>query len=208
MPALAPNPQAPRPAPGPPAPGALSEQQLAAIAGGRHAARRIRRAVAVSRASAWTTGVLGGVTLLGILFGDISSLVLGAGLVIVAVREGRLSARLARLDTRAPGALALNQLALGVLIVAYALWQARAALASTGLSSAAAPIGDAQVDAMLADIGSLARSITIAFYLCVAIVGGAGAGLMALYYRARRAPLDRFLAETPPWVVQVLRAAA
>lgn len=94
---------------------------------------------------------------------------------------------------------------LGAVIAAYAAWQIRAALASTGLSAASAPIGDPQVDAMLADIGGVARRIMVAFYACVALGGAAATGLMALYYRSRQPLLRGFLASTPPWVTQVMR---
>ncbi len=202
MPVTEPNPgegRAPR--------GPLSEQHLAELAAAKRASRAIRRTAAIARVSAGTTGILAGLTLLGILFGDLVSLVLGAALMVVAVREGRLAGRLAQLDPRAPRALALNQLLLGAVIVAYAGWQIRAALASTGLSELNAPIGDPQVDAMLANIGAVSKQIMVAFYACVAAGGALGTGLMALYYRGRQPLLRRFLAATPPWVTQLLRAA-
>lgn len=200
------GPDAARPSPGPSVPaGPLTQHHLDQLAAAKLASRKLRRTAAVARFSAWTTGILGAITLLGILFGDITSLVLAAALMAVAIREGWLAGRLALLHPGAPNALAINQLALGVVIVAYAAWQLRAAIASSGLSSAPEPTGDPQVDAMLGDIGALTRQITVAFYIAVAIGGAIATGLMAIYYHRRRAMLDRFLATTPPWVIQVLR---
>jgi hypothetical protein len=187
--------------------GPLSPQHLAELAAAKRASRAVRRTASIARASAWTTGILAGLTLLGVLFGDVVSLVLGAALMAVAIRESRLAGRLAQLDPRAPGALAINQLLLGAIIVAYAAWQIRAALASSGLSAVNAPIGDPQVDAMLANIGAVSKRIMVAFYACVATGGVLGTGLMALHYRSRQPLLRRFLTTTPPWVTQLLRAA-
>lgn len=67
--------------------GPLSDQHLSELAAAKLASRRLRRTASVARASAWTTGVLAGITLLGVVFGDLVSLVLGAGLMIVAIRS-------------------------------------------------------------------------------------------------------------------------
>lgn len=158
--------------------------------------------------SAWTTGVLGGITLLGVVFGDVTSVVLGAALIALAVREGRWATRLTRFETRAPRMLAVNQVALGVVILLYAAWQAYAAYRSTGLSSGVEATGDARADALLADVGALTRRITIGFYGVVAVGGLLGTSLMALYYMRCTARLKPFLAATPTWVLQAMRAAA
>ncbi|MFM9995965.1 MAG: hypothetical protein ACKVU4_09200 [Phycisphaerales bacterium] len=185
--------------------GPLSAGHLEQLAAARHASRKLRRTAAVARFSAWSTGILGAITLLGVLFGDVTSLVLAVALMAVAVREGWLAGRLALLHTGAPSALAVNQLALGGIIVVYAAWQLRGVLTSGGLSAVTAPTGDPQVDAMLGDFGALAQRLTVAFYLVVAVAGGVTTGLMALYYHSRRAMLDAFVARTPPWVIQVMR---
>ncbi len=186
--------------------GPLSERHLAELAEAKHSARRLHRAATVARVSAWTTGVFGAITLLGILLGDLVSFALGAGLLVAAIREGRLAGRMEGLDAGAPGALALNQLMLGAIIVAYAAWQIRATLVSPGILSGSGALAELQGDGSLAGIEELSRRIMIAFYVGVAIIAGVSTGLMALYYRSRRAVLDRFLVDTPPWVVELMRA--
>lgn len=203
---VAKGPEAGRPSPSLSVPaGPLTQHHLDELAAAKLASRKLRRTAAVARFSAWTTGILGAITLLGILFGDVTSLVLAAALMGVAVREGWLAGRLSLLHPGAPNALAINQLALGAIIVVYAAWQLRGVLTSGGLSAVTAPTGDPQVDAMLGDFGALAQRLTVAFYLVVAVVGGVTTGLMALYYHSRRAMLDAFIARTPPWVIQVMR---
>lgn len=186
----------------------LSPAHLQQIEHARAAARRVRRTVGVAKASAWTTGILGGLTLLGVLFGDLTSLVLGGALIGIAVRESRGAARLQRFDQHAPRHLAINQAVLGAVIVLYAVWQAWGAYLSNGLSAGTQPVGDPKVDAMLADFGSLTRNITIAFYALVALGGGLGCALMSLYYARSSARVAAFVSQTPAWVVQTMRAAA
>lgn len=195
-----PNPFSPQATPGP-----LSDGHLAELAAAKQASKKIRRTAGVARASSMTTGVLAALTILGIFLGDVTSLVLGAALLTIAWREGKFAARLAMFNADAPRALAINQLFLGLIVVVYALVQIRITSHSSGLSSDVS--GGPEADAMLGDIGALTRTITIGFYLCVAVVGAMGGGLMALYYSRRTRPLRLFLAETPPWVLQAMRAA-
>jgi hypothetical protein len=185
-----------------PAPGPLSPEHLAALSAAKTAAKRIRRTAGVARASAWTTGSLAGLTLLGVLLGDFTSLVLGAVILVIAVREGRFGARLGAFDVYAARKLAVNQLILGGVIVVYAGWRA-----FTGWYAKPESSGNPQVDAMLADYGPLVKSLTVGFYLCVALGGALGTGLMALYYSRRASMVRAFLANQPRWVVDALRAA-
>lgn len=182
----------------------MSDAHLAQLAAAREASRRLRRTAGVARASAMTTGLFGAITLLGILVGDGTSLVLGVALLVVASRESCLAVRLGRFEPGVPRALATNQLVLGLIVIVYALVQARVMSTSSGLSGG--PSGDAQVDAIMGDIGGAVRSIMLWFYLCVALAGAASGGLMALYYSRRTAALNRFLAETPQWVLKTMRA--
>jgi hypothetical protein len=187
----------------------LSQAHLAELTAAKTAARKIRRTAGVAKASAWTTGVLAGCTLLGVLFGDITALVLGAALMVVAVREGLLGARLSAFDESAPRRLAANQLILGAVIVVYAAWQGWNAWRSPGVTGAEELVGQSPgMDALLNDVGSLTRTITLGFYLVVAVGGALGTSLMALYYWRRTGMVRAFLSQQPDWIVQTMRAAA
>lgn len=192
----------------PPSPSPLTADQFQQLESARAAAARIRRTAGVARVSAWTTGIIASLTLLGVLFGDVTSLFLGGALLAIAIREGRLATRVRHFDIPAPRLLALNQATLGAVLVLYAAWQVWTASTSSGLSEATQPIGDPKVDAMLADIGSLTRRVTIAFYALVALGGALSTSLMALYYARCTSRMRPFLAETPEWVIQTMRATA
>ncbi|MGE3109797.1 MAG: hypothetical protein AB7G11_09465 [Phycisphaerales bacterium] len=186
----------------------LAAEHFVLLNAARASAKAVVRARNVARGSAWTTGAFGGLTLLGVLFGDWQSLVLGASLIGLGVREGALAGRLARFDVRAPRLLALNQLALGVVLMVYCAVQVALAFYSNGLSAASQPVGDAKVDEILGGIGNLTRVITMVLYAGVGVMSVLGTGVMALYYIRRRSRLEAFLATTQPWVVEVMRAAA
>lgn len=195
------------PIPSPDAPqGPLSATDLALLGAAREASRKIRRTVSVARMSAWTTGIFGGLSMLGLALGDLSSLVIGGVLIFIAVRESQAAGRLAKLDVAAPRELATNQLAFAGVILAYCIWQGISATRSTALAGMPEPTGDPQVDAMLGDFGAIAKTITLWFYVLVAVGGVAGTGMMALYYSRRARLVREFVDQTPAWVVQVIRA--
>jgi len=182
-------------------PAPLSAAQLQDLSGARRRAAKIRRAAAVAAFDGWTMACFAVITLFGgLLTLSFVGLALGAGLGGIAFNELRARALLLRFNPRAPRILALNQIALGILIMAYAvvsLYQGLAAPVGAQLQS-----GDPEMDAM---IGSLSRTIIIALYGSIAVFAIVAPGLTAWYYLSRAKHLDRFIKDTPPWVVQVLR---
>lgn len=186
-------------------PGPLSPQHLQQLAEAQRGFRRLRRTAGVAKASAWTTGVFAGITLLGIVLGDFTSLVLGTALLVLAIREGKWGARLALLDLRAPAMLAGNQLILGGVILLYALFQARTFSQSAGLSPSDQLTGSPSGDAALGDIRGMVKNAAIMFYALVGVGGVLATGLMALYYIRRRAQLKSYVDAAQPWILQVMR---
>lgn len=183
---------------------ALSPEQMREVRAAHHAARKPRRAAVVATVSGWTTAVFAAPTLLwGVLARDWAALALGMGMSIVAVNELRGARRLRRLDAGGARLLGTNQIAFGIMLVAYAAWSMWWLL-TRGLSPTLLT-GDAQTDAMMKD---LARLVTIAVYSGVAAGGVLGPGAMALYYFTRARHVARALAGAPPWAVDVLRAGA
>lgn len=91
------------------------------------AERAVTRAAAFAALSAWTMLVLGVLSLLISLRAPLSaSFAISAAVVVNGWIERRFGRRLAACDPAAPRALALNQVALGLEILAYAFWQSRA----------------------------------------------------------------------------------
>lgn len=167
--------------------------------------KKVRRAAGVATISGWTLAVFAGLTLLGVLFGDLTALVLGLALTVCAVNELRGASMLRRLDLRGPTTLGWNQVALGIVIVAYAGWSLYRAVQQPPLASVGGSTGDPEIDQM---VTSLTTTVTYAFYAGLAATGVVAPGLTALYYFTRARHVRRVLDETPPWVIQTLRAAA
>lgn len=143
------------------------------------------------------------VTLAMAVFGDVVGLVLGVGLGAAAYNELRGAAMLRRFEPRAARRLGYNQLGLGVLIVAYAAWSLIAALRSPSIVPGGST-GDPNVDAM---IGQLAGPLTYGLYGGVAALGIIAPGLTAWYYFSRARVVNAMVSNTPPWVIEAMRAA-
>lgn len=185
--------------------GPLSESDLGVLSQARRRLRKVRRAAGVATLSGWTLAFFGALTCLGVIFGDVTALILGVLLCACAANELRGASMLRALDERAPGTLGWNQIGLGVLIVAYAGWSLYRATREPALASMGGTTGDADLDRM---VTSLTTTITYAFYAGLAGVGVLAPGLTALYYFTRARHLRRALHDTPRWAVQTLRAAA
>src|SRR5208282_5480331 len=89
----------------------LSEEHLRQLSAARNSHRKINRAVSIARFDGWTLGIFGGFTLLMGIF-DISCILIGAALLVIAFFEMRGAGKLSRLDPTAPRMLGFNQVAL------------------------------------------------------------------------------------------------
>lgn len=181
----------------------LTSDHFIVLADARQRARKVFRAASTATMSGWTTALFAAVT---ILFGltDPLSLLLGAGMGAIAYNEFRGAALLRKFDLRAPNRLAIGQLAFGALIVGYAGWSIIGAVRGPSASGSSDP----QVDAMLADmkVDGLVRTLSVALYAGVGLVGALVPGLTALYYRTRARHIRKFLSETPDWAVRAIQA--
>ncbi len=188
----------------------LREEHFRQLAEGVRRSAKVRRAVAVARVSGWTTAVFAFVSLLSGLF-SLVGLALGVALAVVAWRELRGARALARLDEQAPRRLALNQVFFGACLCAYAVWGAWRTLTGEGPGGMTAT-GDAQVDAMLADVAepmqAMLRVVMLATYGGLLVGSVLAQGSMAWYYATRSRHVREHAANTPAWVVRVQRMAA
>ena len=171
----------------------------------RTRSRKIRRAASVAAFSGWSMAIFAGFTLLAALFGDLIALALGGLLMAIAINELRAGALVRQLDPRGARRLGYNQIALGILIVAYAAWSLFATLRSPQYQQLAGSTGDASMDAMVRDLTGL---LTYGLYGGMAIIGVVVPGLTAWYYFTRARIIRRVLAESPEWAIQAVRAAA
>jgi hypothetical protein len=191
--------------PGAPAASPLSAEHLEQLRAAQARGAKVRRAIAVARFGGWSVGIFGGLTLLfGIL--TVPGWVMGLGLIVAAVGEFSGAAGLRRFDPIACRRLAYNQLFLAGLLIVYAalgvyssLWGPDP-LAET--SSAASP----DVAALIAPYSSVMRNLMAGVYAAVAIAAVAAQGGTAWFYFTREKYVRAYLAETPAWVVDFLRA--
>jgi hypothetical protein len=183
----------------------LTPEHLRAIELARVRSRKVRRASVVARVSGWTLAFFAFVTLLGALFGDLASLIMGLALAALAFNELRGGKMIARFDPRGARTLGMNQLVLGAVIVSYAAWSFYVAMKNPALAQLGGTTGDPDIDATVQSISDLA---TYGLYGTLAVVGFIGCGLTALYYFTRAGVVRSVVAETPVWVLDTMRAAA
>lgn len=185
---------------------ALSPENLRQLADARERSKKLRRAISIAKFDAWTVGVFGGLTLLVGIF-TIVGWLLGGALLAVAFIEIRAARDLARMDSRAPRRLGLNQIALGTALFTYAMFGLWTVL--HGPDPLAETLRQAPEAAeMLAPYSDLIRMTGVAIYVGVALVAIFAQGGMALYYFSRAKHLRAYIAQTPQWVIDFDRAAA
>jgi hypothetical protein len=184
--------------------GPLTPDHLLALDAGRRRVRKIRRAASVAALSGWTMVIFGALTLLGVVFGSLVSLVLGGGLIGLGVNELRGGTELRRLDARGGHRLGWNQIMLAIGVAIYAGWKLYGTATGDPLESLGGSTGDANMDAT---VSGLYTSLSYGLYGGVLVLGTAVPLLTARYYFRRGRLVTEAVAATPPWVVQTLRAA-
>ena len=181
-------------------PAPLSHDQLAEIELGRRQARTIRLTATVASISGWSLALFALATLASGVFGNWPDLAVGIALAAVAFNELKGADQLRAFEPHVPKRLALGQLVLGVVIVAYAAWNWYAQIHNSSRSSS----GSAEVDALVSDY---VEAFTPIVWGGVAIVGVVTCWLTAAYYASKARTVRVFRERTPPWVIEVLAKA-
>jgi hypothetical protein len=189
-----------------PAQTTLTPAQVAQILNAQRSATKVRRAAGVARFDGWMIATFAALTILT-GFTSASALLLGVGMFAVATIEFRGADRLRRLEPTAAKTLALNQLGLGAMLIAYSAWQLYLTHTTPSSFAAAAGAGsDPQLAHMMGSLDQLATTLTSAVYvllICIAIFIQGGT---ALYYFSRQRHLDDHVNRTPKWVTDLQRA--
>jgi hypothetical protein len=182
----------------------LSPEHIHALHYAQAGSRKIRRAVGVARFDGWSIAVFAALTFLfGI--GSAWGIIMGLGMGAIAAVELHSANRLQQLDPRALRRLSINQLVLAAVLIIYALWQIGAEYTGHG-TYAQLVSSDPQLASLDAPIESLTRLATLAAYGGVIAIAIFGQGGLALYYHMRRKHLTAYLAQTPPWIIEMQRA--
>ena len=180
----------------------LTDENHRELATARLAYRKVRRAISMAQFDAWTIGVIAGFSFLyGVLFRDLTSIVVGMVLVVNAWLELRGAQQIRQLDVKAIRLLGFNQLAIAGLILLYVAWMI--ILQLTGHSDLAI------LSTALSQIGITAQQINVAvvgFYLLVLAIGVASTGGMSRYYFTRLKHLESYLRQTPAWIINMQKA--
>jgi hypothetical protein len=180
--------------------GPLSPQHLQQLSDAKRRAKKVRRAASVAALSGWSMLVFAVISLALAVFSDWSAWAVGIGLLLIALNELRGSAMLRRADPAGAKVLGWNQLVLAALLVSYATWSLASALHHP--PSVALQSGDPQIDAMAANITS---AVTYGLYAGMAVLGLLLPGLTSMYYFTRARIVRAFLAQTPDWIVEIMR---
>jgi hypothetical protein len=177
---------------------ALTPEQLTVIQQAEQRAKKIKQAVVVARIDGGLTAFFGIVGILSICLGWVGPVV-GLFFFVLAFNSFRCAGKLAKFDVRAPGMLAMNQLYLAAVIIAYALYQLYA-----GLNGDAGSLKELeQVGLSGAEIADMMRSITKIIYLSLIAGTVVAQGLTAMYYASRRKYVEAYRRETPPWIIDL-----
>jgi hypothetical protein len=183
----------------------LSEENLRELQAAKQALGKIRRAALAARFEGYTVAICGGLTFLSGI-GNVADMLGGAVLTAIGVIEIIGGGRLGRLDTKAVRIITVNQLCLAALILLYALWNLHAEVAHPASDLPDLSPADAQV---LGQVDSSAMGLTheimLLLYGSLIAAAAAEAG-MAAYYYSRGPYLQRYLAETPPWIISMQKS--
>ncbi len=180
-------------------------EQLEALRAGERAATKIRRATRFARGDAWTLAVAAGLTLIT-GYNDLSAILLGALLAVICWSEFRGATELSQFNLAAPRRLAINQMLLAGTITLYCIW--RIYVTRNAPSSISKELADAdpQVAEMLgSDLANMERTVYLWLYVTAIFATCVGQGCIAVYYDSRRKIVERYLQDTPLWVVDFQR---
>lgn len=187
----------PRPLVATPPPAALTPEQLNAIATGQALYKPIRRAVTYARFDGWTVAVFAILTGICSITSPLT-LMLGIGMGIVAWFELREASRLAAGDVRSPKRLAMNQLALAGLLIAYAAVRLFQGTDSAEMETIRSQLGgDPAMMEMVESVGELIPKLVYGTLIVVAVFVQGGT---ALFYLSRRKAVEAYVRQTPDWV--------
>lgn len=199
--AQAPTP--PSPANGGSAP-ALSAEHYAQLAAAHLAYAPIRRAMRVAMFSASTLALFAVLSMPFALF-SLKGAFAALGLAVTAVFEFRGRAALGRLEVSGVQTLVWNQIALTGLMTVYCLWSIAGAW--FGPDQYAQIIArNPELGDLLAPYADLFRQMTVGIYGIVLIVGLLVQALVIRYYATRRRHVEKYLAQTPAWILAWNRA--
>ncbi len=196
--------------------GPLTAEHHALIGEARLRANAVLRAAHVAHRQMIGLVLMGVPTIMLAFFGGFSltGLVMGLWMTVAGVLEGMGEARIRRLHPQVLKTLCINQLALGAMFVVISAWwmlqvklgwdDKQLGQTSAGISQLVGGAGTASSPMLT----STFHLVAYAAYGSVFVGGLLECGLTALYYRYRARQLEKYLAETPDWIVAMHHSGA
>jgi hypothetical protein len=187
----------------------LTEMHHRALAAATVRGQPIRRAARVASFNAWTTAIFAALSAPFAAFSLVGLLVF-AVLTVVAWNEFRGRRRLLDFEPAGASILGWNQLGLLAMIVIYCVWALYSNLWGGGSIEAelrANPQLGAAIDSVQG-FDKLYRSIVVVLYGSVIAISAVFQGANALYYFSRRKYVEKYVRETPAWVIDLKRATS
>jgi hypothetical protein len=184
----------------------LTDENLRQLADARKSLKKINRAVSVAKFDGWVMGIFGGLTLL-FGFSDWINILIALALGTACYFELLGAKRLQKLEPQATRMLGYNQIGVGIGLIIYSLWQMYASSNGKGLIADAAS-ADPTLSQQLGPYQNMIGEISVLFYVCLILVAIVGMGSMAMYYFSREKILNKYLHQTPPWIVAMQKSGA
>jgi len=178
--------------------GPLTEEHTAQLAAAMERAGKIRKATKIATANGWMLGISAALSA-PFALGSRVAFLLMAALGILSWTEFRGRDMLRAYDTNGPDLLWKNQLGLMAVLVVYCLWAIRTA------SGGPVDPDMALLLELAPEIADLMTSLTVMVFQGVIVVTVVLQGLMARMYHLRIAMIREYWADTPGWVVEVIR---
>ena len=182
------------------APPPLTPEQREALEQAGARAGAFTGAARVAAFNGWTIGFFAAVTLLfGIL--NLTALVLGVGMAVVAPNEFKGRAGILQFEATGPELLWRNQICFMGLIIAYCLWSMYATVSEPDPQMAEL------TELLGGDMDELVLSLTLTVYAVAIALTTVFQGLNARYYFRRVAMIEEYLSDTPDWVRELRERA-
>jgi type IV secretory pathway VirB2 component (pilin) len=178
----------------------LTAEQKEAFFAASQDARKIFTAGRIAVFNGWALLVLGGLAaLLGL--GSLMAMATGLALLALGWNELRGRSLLQRFDARGPRILGWNQIALMVVIVLYCVVAIHRALNGTNPEMA-------ELEELAGIESGLIGELSAVAYVVVMGLTVIFQGLLSRYYFQRGKLVQRYLRETPRWIVELLKGNA
>ena len=182
--------------------GPLTQQDQNEISAAHARAKKIRKAAGVAAFNGWATTVFAAISAPFALF-SVSGAIVTIGLSVVAYNEFCGRKRLMQFDSSAASLLGWNQLGFLGLIVVYCIWMLIVGFSSEGPFAAeirAKPELAVAID-NIEQFDQVYLILMVAVYATVMVLSVIFQRLNSLYYFSRRKHIERYVNETPDWVV-------